>query len=369
MYWYRVLPIVGVLLCAGCGPISKLPSLPAAEIEKERRNQEIEHLRDYFAQLARLDNVAFRLRVANRDACGAWAWAQIGLNAGTVRALPRKYRHFAHEEISLSWDRATVLSVATGSPADQAGIRPGDQLLTFNNEAVPGLRTSSWIGGYVRSNGESPIKVLVRRGGSDEMHTVYPVRACAIPIELKINPETNAVTTSDHIVIHSSVLRIARTDAQLALVIGHELAHSNLGHLDKQQTNRMIGWAAGAVLDAGVSLAGIPTRIFSKEFAAAGSRAFSIAFEREADYVGAYYAARAGFDLAGAEQIWRAFGLENPGSIRITTDHPITPVRFVQMQQVAAEIADKQRRNLPLIPELREAEPLENQQAAAWDYY
>ncbi|HET9714765.1 MAG TPA: M48 family metalloprotease [Pseudolabrys sp.] len=201
------------------------------------------------------------------------------------------------------------------------------------------------------------------------MHTVYPVRACAIPIELKINPETNAVTTSDHIVIHSSVLRIARTDAQLALVIGHELAHSNLGHLDKQQTNRMIGWAAGAVLDAGVSLAGIPTRIFSKEFAAAGSRAFSIAFEREADYVGAYYAARAGFDLAGAEQIWRAFGLENPGSIRITTDHPITPVRFVQMQQVAAEIADKQRRNLPLIPELREAEPLENQQAAAWDYY
>ena len=32
--------------------------------------------------------------------------------------------------------------------------------------------------------------------------------------------------------------------------------------------------------------------------------------------------------------------------------HPITPVRFVQMQRVAAEIADKQRRNLPLNPEL-----------------
>src|SRR5258707_1090645 len=85
------------------------------------------------------------------------------------------------------------------------------------------------------------------------------------------------------------------------------------------------------------------------------------AFQREADYVGAYYAARAGYDLAGAEDIWRAFSLENPDSIRIARDHPITPVRFVQMQKAAAEIADKQRRHAPLIPELKviqtEAEP------------
>ena len=75
-------------------------------------------------------------------------------------------------------------------------------------------------------------------------------------------------------------------------------------------------------------------------------------FEREADYVGAYYAARAGYDLAGAEDVWRAFSMESPDSIRIAVTHPITPVRFVQIQKVAAEIADKQRRNAPLIPEL-----------------
>ena len=41
--------------------------------------------------------------------------------------------------------------------------------------------------------------------------------------------------------------------------------------------------------------------------------------------------------------------------------HPVTPVRFVQMQKVAAEIADKQRRNAPLVPELKavEAEPIQ----------
>ena len=92
---------------------------------------------------------------------------------------------------------------------------------------------------------------------------------------------------------------------------------------------------------------------FSRPLTQAGARAFSVAFEREADYVGAYYAARAGYDLTGSEEIWRTFSLEDPDSIRLTTDHPITPVRFVQMQKVIDEIGNKKRRNLPLDPEPR----------------
>ena len=100
---------------------------------------------------------------------------------------------------------------------------------------------------------------------------------------------------------------------------------------------------------------------FTKAFTRAGARAFSVGFEREADYIGAYYVARAGYDLAGAEEVWRAISLESPDSILITATHPITPARFVQMQKVAAEIADKHRRNVPLMPELKviqaDAEP------------
>lgn len=337
-----------------CGPISKLPPLPSAEVEGERRKQQIDQIRDYFAQLSRLDNVAFRLRVANRDDCKNWAWAQIGLNAGTVASLPRKYRSFSHEALSVSWTQATVLSVAETSPAASAGIKTGDYLLTFNNEPVPRSGTAGWIGSYVRFNGYQPIQILVRRDGVDEMHTVTPVKTCAIPIELKTDSDLNAVTTDDGIVVYSSMLRLARTDAQLALVIGHELAHANLGHLNKQRTNAILGWAGGATIDVAVALTLMPTNgIFSRELARAGARAFSVAFEREADYVGAYYAARAGYDLAGAEEFWRALALESPDNMRIATDHPVTPVRFVQMQKVAAEIADKQRRGLPLVPELK----------------
>jgi beta-barrel assembly-enhancing protease len=354
--------IAGSLLCAACAPITKLPPLPSDEVEAETRKQQIDHIRDYFSQRDRLHNVAFRLRVANRDDCKDRVWAQIGLDAGTVLSLPRKYRSFTHEAISVSWTQATVLSVAETSPAAVAGIKPGDHLLTFNNETVPRSDAAGWIGRFIRNNGERPIRVLARRDGVDEMHTVTPVRACAIPIELKSDSSPDAFAASDRIVVHSSILRIARTDAQLALVVGHELGHANLGHLEKQGVNKILGWAGGMAIDAGLLLGGLPTGgAFAREFERAGERAFSVGFEREADYVGAYYAARAGYDLAGTEDFWRALSMENPDSIRIAATHPVTPVRFIQMQKVAAEIADKQRRNLPLIPELKfiqaDAEP------------
>ena len=350
----ELLVLHALLLCAACAPVSKLPPLPTDEIKTEQRKQQVAQLRSYLGQLSRLDNVAFQLRVANRDDCEDRAWAQIGLIAGTVPSLPRKFRSFSHEALAVSWTHATVLSIADNSPAAVAGIKTGDQLLTFNNEPIPRHGTAGWINGYVRNNGERQIQVLIRRDGIDEMHTIVPVKACAIPIELQIDSSINAFTTDDRIVVSSSILRAARTDAQLALIVGHELAHANLGHLNKRRANTAIGWISGAAVDAGITLGGLPIfGVFSKVLAQAGARAFSVAFEREADYVGAYYAARAGYDLTGSEEIWRTFALEDPDSIRITTDHPITPVRFVQMQKAIDEIENKKRHNLPLDPERR----------------
>jgi beta-barrel assembly-enhancing protease len=347
-----LLVLHAVLLCAACAPVSKLPALATVEIEAEQRKQHIAQLQNYLGQLSRLDSVAFQLRAANRNDCKDRVWAQIGVIAGTVLSLPRKFRSSAHEAMAISWTHATVLSVAENSPAATAGIKSGDQLLTFNNEPVPRHDTARWVGDYVRNNAERPIKVLIRRDGVDEMRTVDPVLACAIPIELQVESSINAFTTDDRIVVFSSVLRAARTDAQLALVIGHELAHANLGHLNMRRTNAAIGWLSGAAADAGIMLGGMSTHgAFSKALNRAGARAFSVAFEREADYVGAYYAARAGYDLAGSEDIWRTFSLEDPDSTRGMTDHPITPIRFVQMQKVIDEIENKKRHNLPLDPE------------------
>jgi len=334
-----------------------IPALPADDVAAERRRQEIAQLRDFYTQLHRLDTVAFRIRTANRADCREWVAGQIGLRAVTPRSLPRKFQSFSAEALGLRWVRATVISVVEGSPAADAGIVTGDELMTFNNEPVPVTGTPRWIDDFLRDNGERPVKVVLKRDGVDRTLEVKPVIGCAIPINLDINAEANAATDFRKIVIQTGILRISRTDAQLAVVVGHELAHVNMGHYQKKQQNALLGQFGGALVDGGFLLGGIYTgRSFADYLGQVGARAFSVAFEREADYVGAYYVARAGYDLAGAEEVWSAMGMEDPNSIRKATTHPTAPVRFLQMRKVAEEIADKQRRNLPLVPEMKAIE-------------
>jgi hypothetical protein len=45
--------------------------------------------------------------------------------------------------------------------------------------------------------------------------------------------------------------------------------------------------------------------------------------------------------------------LENPASIRMASDHPTTPVRYIQMQKTIEEIADKKRHGVALLPEMK----------------
>ncbi len=314
-------------------------------------------MRDYFGQMHRLDTVAFRIRTANHADCKQWVAGQIGLMAGTPESLPKKYRAFSAEALQLRWVRATVYSVVDGSPAAVAGIVNGDELMSFNNDAVPVTGTAAWMRKYLRENRERTMRVTFKRDGEDRMVVVKPVLGCAIPLFLETNTTPDAYTDYEKIVVYSSILRLARTDAQLATVVGHELAHVNMGHYRKQLQNRLLGQVSGALLDGGFLLGGVYTgRAFTTYLGVVGANAFSVGFEREADYVGAYYAARAGYDVAGAEEIWIAFALENPNSLRIVTTHPTSPLRFLQMRKTAEEIADKQRRYLPLVPELKTSE-------------
>jgi Zn-dependent protease with chaperone function len=334
-------------------PVSRLPDISAKAVAIEQRSEQVAQIRAYYAQLARVDRIAFRIRVANREFCKPVA-AQIGMHAATVRSLPGKYRSYSNEALNVSWTKPTVIAVVDGSPAASAGIKIGDQILRLNDQPVPASRTQRWIDAYLANNGLNPGRVTMRRDGAEQTIAVTPVMACAIPIQYVTSDQVNAYSTGDKIVIYSAIAALARTDNQLAAIIGHELAHANLGHSEKKKVNAVLGAIGGVAVDGGFLLGGIYTHgAFTKHFRQVGALAYSVGFEREADYVGAYYAARAGYDLTGAAEFWRAFAQAEPDSIRIATTHPVSPLRFVQMREVAAEIAEKRRHNLPLVPELK----------------
>jgi hypothetical protein len=336
-------------------PVSQLPDLPKTEVAAERRKEQIDQLHAYYTALARVDDVGFRIRVANREFCNDTE-AQIGLYAATVQSLPSKYRSYSNEALHLSWSTPTAITVASGSPAALAGIKPGDEILTLDNEPVPAKKTAKWMEGRLRRHGDQPVQIMVRRTGVDTPYTLDPVTACAIPIKYVGNPAPNAYTDSKKIVIFSGMLRVAQSNADLAVIIGHELAHVNMGHYAKKTQNALLGEFGGALVDGGFMLGGVYTgTTFTRHFGKLGARAFSVAFEREADYVGAYYAARAGYDISDAPEVWRRLALDSPDNLRIATTHPITPARFVQMQKVIAEIAEKKREGLPLTPNIKNA--------------
>ncbi len=353
-HWPAV--IAATWLCAGCAaPSAKFPDLPDDEVKAERHRQQVAQVKTYFGALARLNNVAFKIKVANRQYCKAVA-PQIGIYAATTHSLPRKYHTFSGEALQVDATYATVVTLADGSPAAVAGIKTGDKILTLDNEAVPAKKSDEWIDKWLAVHGAQPVTVMVRRDDKDEKHLVYPAVACAIPVVLGTDANFNAFTDYRKIVIQSGILRAAENDSDLAVVIGHELAHVNMGHYGKKLQNALLGAASGAVIDGGLLIGGIYTGgTFMKHFEVAGERTFSVDFEREADYVGAYYAARAGYDVSDATNIWRTMARESPDNIRANKTHPATPVRFVQMQKTIAEIEDKKRRNLPLEPDLKSA--------------
>lgn len=344
-----------VWLCAACArPDAVVPSLTLGEIADEKRRQEIAQLRDYFAELNKLNTVAYRITTANREFCDKWVIAQLGLFAATPTSLPSKYRKFSREALGLRWVRPTVISLVPDGPAAKAGMKEKDELISFNGWKVPVTAIPRWINAFLEENGERPITVVAKRDDEDMTFTVTPVTGCAIPINLETNPEANAYTDYRKIVIQSGWLRLTRTDADLAAVVGHELAHNTMGHYSKKRMNGLIGAVGGTVIDGGFLLGGISTGgAFSGYLETAGMNTFSVGFELEADYVGSYYAARAGYDISGTEEVWQRLSLEDPASIRKASTHPTTPVRYLQMRKVIAEIAEKKAKNLPLMPELK----------------
>lgn len=343
------------LLCGACAmPASRLPDLPSDVVAAEQRREQIAQLRKYYAELHRVDTVAFRLRTANVADCETWVSAQIGLYAVTPRSLPRKYQSYIAEALNIGWTRPTAISVVDDSPAARAGIVAGDEITALNNELIPLWGTAGWIGGWLKANGTKPVRVAVRHDGVDRVVTVTPVIACAIPIVYAADEVANASTSDSKITIHSGIVALSESDAQLALIIGHEMAHSNLGHLDKQRWNQILGMATGEAIDIGILAGGVSTGgAFARQFGNYGALAYSVSFEREADYVGAYYVARAGYDLKGVEEVWRRLGLAAPANILMSKTHPVTAARFVQLQKVTAEIEEKKRRHLPLVPDMK----------------
>jgi hypothetical protein len=337
------------------------PKTAMPDVSKDAAAQEAKREAAYvYAALLkeerRVRAITFRLAVANQDLC-ADRKPRLGLYWDTAERYGSRERAAAVEGLGLK-DGLTVIDVVPDSPAAQAGVQRQDVVVSMAGEAVPTGRAATeafdkrldkLIGASVK-----PIEVVVRRGDVQQTITVTPVLACAYDAVVEDSQELNAKADGHVVHIYRPMLRLAATDEELALVIGHELAHNGQHHLQAQAHNARLAGLGGLLLDGVAAAGGVNTQgAFTKAGMRIGAAHASVQFEEEADYVGLYYMARAGYPTDGAEDFWRKMAVENPQAIFIKSDHPVTPERFLAIAAASREIEAKRAKNEPLVPNAR----------------
>jgi membrane-associated protease RseP (regulator of RpoE activity) len=347
----RLAALVATLVLAGaCGTQLKSPQADANAVAAERERQREFALTELMRRQARVDAIAARLRVAGADLCGDDISAFVGMSVASTESFDAELRPVAASAFGLD-AKPRVLRLSPGQPAEQAGLVVGDAIATVDGKPVRTPREV--VAQLARHTGGGPVELGIERSEGLEFVSVTPVPACDYAVVAVPNDTVNAYADGDDVGVHTGMIRFTESDDELALVIGHEFAHNALGHNERKTANTTIGSVLGTILDVGAGMVGVPTGgVFSKLGAGVMNSTFSKGYEGEADYLGLYFASRAGYDVGVAPDFWRRMGVEHPSSVEseYLSVHPSTPERTLSLEQAVTEIRDKRAAGLILEP-------------------
>ncbi|WP_435139728.1 M48 family metallopeptidase [Formosa sp. A9] len=134
------------------------------------------------------------------------------------------------------------------------------------------------------------------------------------------------------IVFYTGILPVAKTDAGIAAIMGHEVAHALANHGQQRMSAAYI--QQGIALAGNVAITDEQSRDLFNEYYGVGSNVgamlpFSRSHEAEADRIGIVLMAIAGYDPAVAPELWKRMETVSPSSTpEILSTHPATSSRI-----------------------------------------
>ena len=326
--------IAALLLTAASAPPPTEPIVPAVNAATAAA------LRALVAKDLRVATISYRLQTAAVDHCPVHTRL-----SGLVVQDASQYRADLRPGMAALYgmtDLPTVTAVVPTGASDVAVIEPGDAIVTVDGASLAaelptvrrrsadGSRFTAMIDRLDAAFAAGRVTLMLRRGGVTRTVAVLGAPACRSSTQLDLSDTRNASADGHVVSITQGIADFARSDDELAFVIGHELSHNILGHrdfLDSTHTSR--GLFAG--------IGGNGARLRDTE--------------RQADYLGVYLLAWAGYDPHAAASFWRRMEHADPlGSLLSDGTHPGNGTRVRDLTRAAAEIDAKRAAGKPVLP-------------------
>ncbi|MFM5895801.1 MAG: PDZ domain-containing protein [Novosphingobium sp.] len=276
------------------------------------------------AALARQDfrvaSVGFRLAVANVDRCSTQMPAT-GLLLHSIAQYQGEWRKVAQDQFG-EIDLVSIEGVVAQSPAAIADLRRGDAILAINGSVVATTPDAAAKPTAFRDRAENSLVTLpatmrialsIRRDGATSEVALTPVAACLTRFEV-VAGSGRFARSDGRLIQVGQALAADASDADLAVIVAHELAHSILGHRSRL-----------------VALEQAKDRSTRKKYDAMARQ-----FESEADRLSVHLLAAAGFDPRSAPAFMRRSGKQFDGHVRKGSLHAKAEQRASEMDDEIA---------------------------------
>ncbi|MEX2492441.1 MAG: M48 family metallopeptidase [Nitrospirales bacterium] len=158
--------------------------------------------------------------------------------------------------------------------------------------------------------------------------------------------------------VYTGIFPVAKNDAGLAAIMGHEVVHALARHGSERMSQEVLSQAGLTAAAVGVGASGAGPLAGQAAMAALGLGAqvgvllpFSRTHESEADYIGLLLAAAAGYDPQEAVRVWQRMQQGSEGAPpEFMSTHPSHDSRIARLQKWMPEALEIFQ-NVPHAPE------------------
>lgn len=142
------------------------------------------------------------------------------------------------------------------------------------------------------------------------------------------------------IIVYEGLLSVAQTEDELAVVLGHEIAHAVAKHSNERVSQQMMTQYGAAIISAALSkksaaVQSVATSVFGLGAQVGLMLPYSRKHEYEADYMGVVFMELAGYDSTAAIGFWTkmaGLGSDSASSDFLST-HPSDARRISELQK------------------------------------